>query len=375
MRAAVKEKAVLFAELAKLRLSSLVATSSLFGYAFGAPVAFDLPYVATATCVTVGTLLCSASANTINQWWEVRTDGLMHRTKARPLPSGRITPQGALCVAAGSGMAGTALLLAGTNPVVAALGLGNIVLYGFVYTPLKQLSQYNTDIGAVVGAVPPVMGYVAAAGGLTAATGMTALLSPESALVGALLFAWQMPHFHALSWTYRADYQSGGHAMASVLDPSGDRTARLMVGYSALLTALPFVATYAGMLHPYGALVALPANGKLLWDSVQFYGKRSNANAKAAFHTSLWHILVLMGAFVVWSKCREEPKEETDEDLKCSIKSTGMKALCMHEALRDVAVTPTCTEVAQVADNVTDKVVGAAVLASPAVAAQAAVDK
>lgn len=183
-RAAVKEKAVLFAELAKLRLSSLVATSSLFGYAFGAPVAFDLPYVATATCVTVGTLLCSASANTINQvgcecitsilriavshrlhphltrtrgretgslrgcagppppttgpvlvcvqWWEVRTDGLMHRTKARPLPSGRITPQGALCVAAGSGMAGTALLLAGTNPVVAALGLGNIVLYGCV---------------------------------------------------------------------------------------------------------------------------------------------------------------------------------------------------------------------------------------------------
>ena len=79
--------------------------------------------------------------------------------------------------------------------------------------------------------------------------------------------------------------------MASVLDPSGDRTARLMVGYSALLTALPFVATYAGMLHPYGALVALPANGKLLWDSVQFYGKRSNANAKAAFHTSLWFVL------------------------------------------------------------------------------------
>ncbi len=103
----------------------------------------------------------------------------------------------------------------------------------------------------------------------------------------------QMPHFHALSWTYRVDYESGGHAMASVLDPSGDRTARLMVGYSGLLTALPFVATYAGMLHPYGALAALPANGKLLWDSWRFYDKRSNANAKAAFHTSLWCVAFL----------------------------------------------------------------------------------
>ena len=92
--------------------------------------------------------------------------------------------------------------------------------------------------------------------------------------------------------------------MASVLDPSGDRTARLMVGYSALLTALPFVATYAGMLHPYGALVALPANGKLLWDSVQFYGKRSNANAKAAFHTSLWFVSALVSSCIYcWCDC------------------------------------------------------------------------
>ncbi len=355
------------------------------------------------------------------QCWEVKTDALMKRTRGRPLPSGRISLAAALGVGALASVAGPTLLFLGTNSVVAALGAGNILLYrlvvclhvaagqgpsglpagrpslqrlchpwcfacwvrrSLVYTPMKQVSRYNTEIGSVVGAIPPVMGYVAAAGGSTAATGIAAMLSPEAALMGALLFAWQMPHFHALSWYSRNDYTNGGHAMASVLDPTGTRTAQLMVNYSVGLTALPFAAAYLDVIDPLVCIGATPVNAWLLWQSAKFHGDRSNANATKAFRTTLWYLPVMMALFVAGRRKHTKPDEAERESVSpqavvlpevtdvdgaaasagssssssCSLKAIGHKDLCLHEKIRGMHVTPSCTEVVDATGEVVERV-------------------
>ncbi|CAI5526503.1 unnamed protein product, partial [Closterium sp. Naga37s-1] len=164
---------------------------------------------------SLGTFLAAASANTWNQVYEVANDALMKRTRGRPLPAGRMTRQHAIAWGLLTGASGLAILATQTNSMTAGLGAANILLYAGVYTPLKQLHIANTWVGAVVGAIPPLMGWAAASGGLDWGAGV---------LAGAL-YLWQMPHFLALAWLCRKDYAAGGYRMLSLADPTGRRTA------------------------------------------------------------------------------------------------------------------------------------------------------
>lgn len=185
------------AELSKARLSALVVSTTSFGYLAAAPVPIDYMTLA---CVSIGTGLCSSSASTWNQIFEYDRDSKMKRTSRRPLVTQDVVGvKGATILATCTGISGGSILYLGTDVITAALGVGNITLYAGAYTYLKPRSEWNTWVGAIVGAIPPVMGYTAATNGL-------GLLDLESAMVGSALLLWQFPHFFALSWMHRVDY-------------------------------------------------------------------------------------------------------------------------------------------------------------------------
>ncbi len=184
-------------ELSKARLSALVVSTTTFGYLAAAPVPINYTTLA---CASLGTALCSSSASTLNQIFEYDRDSKMKRTSRRPLVTQDVVGlRGASVLAATTGVTGGGILYLGTDAITAALGVGNIALYAGAYTYLKPRSEWNTWVGAVVGAIPPVMGYTAATNGM-------GLLDLESALVGSTLLLWQFPHFFALAWMHRVDY-------------------------------------------------------------------------------------------------------------------------------------------------------------------------
>ena len=200
LRANAQHNLRLYLQLSKHRLSALVMATTSAGYlAAGGPVD-----VVTLSCACVGTMLASSSANTFNQVLETSNDSRMKRTRNRPLPSGRISRSHALGWGAASGAAGITILAAGTNPLTAALGAANLLLYIGPYTLSKTRSELNTWVGSVVGAVPPLMGWTAATGAATAV---------EPLLLATYLFVWQFPHFFSLAWLHREDYARGGFAM------------------------------------------------------------------------------------------------------------------------------------------------------------------
>lgn len=184
-------------ELSKARLSALVVSTTTFGYLSAAPVPIDYTTLA---CASLGTALCSSSASTLNQIFEYDRDSKMKRTSRRPLVTQDVVGlKGATLLATCTGISGGSILYLGTDTITAALGVGNIALYAGAYTYLKPRSEWNTWVGSVVGAVPPVMGYTAATNGM-------GLFDLESALVGSALLLWQFPHFFALAWMHRVDY-------------------------------------------------------------------------------------------------------------------------------------------------------------------------
>lgn len=183
-----------YAELSKLRLSSLVVVTTFAGFSCAGVDIYDLTNVATMVSASVGTALCAASAGTFNQVLEIDRDAKMKRTFHRPLPSGGVSSTKAAIFGLSTGALGTGLLYSMTNPVVAGLGLANILLYAGPYTLSKPHTEWNTWIGAIVGAVPPVMGWAAAGGSLTAG---------EPIALASLLFLWQFPHFFSLMWQHR----------------------------------------------------------------------------------------------------------------------------------------------------------------------------
>jgi protoheme IX farnesyltransferase len=273
-----------YAQLGKARLTSLVVASSSCGFLLaGAPV--DAKGLA---AVTVGVALQSFAANSFNQVYEVHTDALMNRTRARPLPAGRISRVHACAFGAANAVCGTALLAAFCNPVSAGLGAANILLYAGVYTPLKQQSVYNTHVGAMVGALPPLIGYAAATG----------TVSIEAGLLGAGLFFWQFPHFYALAYMYKHDYLLGGHKMMPCFDETGARTARSMIRNSLALSALPLISYSLGITSIMFPIESLAFNGMLLYASYKFKADPSVANARRVFKASLLYLPVFMGLMI-----------------------------------------------------------------------------
>jgi len=277
-----------FAELVKARLSLLTLATATAGFALGVEGPWTyLLLVAT----LVGTALSAAGAAALNQWWESEHDARMKRTRERPLPAGRLSSSDALLAGLGLSLIGVACLAVLANLLSGALAAVTIVFYILVYTPLKRLTTLNTIIGAVPGALPPLIGWTAARGSINA----------EGLTLFAILFLWQMPHFLAIAWLYRTDYAQAGFRMLSEGDDSGVMTGRQAVVYSLALLAvslLPTVFFGYSAVYFYGALV-LGAAFVVLAGRFAVSGGSVPA-ARALFLGSIAYLPLLLGLMVLF---------------------------------------------------------------------------
>ncbi|KDB26067.1 protoheme IX farnesyltransferase [Trichophyton interdigitale MR816] len=338
-KSSLKGKLAAFLALTKPRLSFLIVLTATTAYGLYPvpsilhldPSVTPLPTLSTSTLtfcyLTVGTFLSSASANTINMLLEPKYDALMSRTRNRPLVRKLMSPRAAVFFAIGTATAGLTALYFGTNPTVAGLSAANIILYGFIYTPLKRISVINTWIGAVVGGIPPLMGWAAAAG-QTAITGHDTwkdlLFGPDSAggwLLAGLLFAWQFPHFNALSHLIRDEYKNAGYKMLAWTNPA--RNGRVALRYSLLMFPLCAGLWWAGVVDKGFLIGGVLINSWLTREAYRFWKlEGAKGTARGLFWASVWHLpLLMVGTLAakkgiwdgVWS--RAMGYAEDDEDL------------------------------------------------------------
>jgi protoheme IX farnesyltransferase len=240
-RAAVAD----FVELAKPRVTLMVALTAVVGFVLGSPATVSR---AGLVATFVGVVLVASGASALNMLLERDTDARMLRTQGRPLPSQRLQPADALAFGMTVTALGTVFLYWLAGPVAAAVALATWISYVFVYTPLKRRTSLSTLVGAVPGALPPVIGWAAARG----------TVDGFALLLFAILFLWQIPHFLAIAWIYRDDYARGGLPMLPVIDPEGRLTGRQAVAHSLALLIVslaPATAGLAGPLYLAGAAV------------------------------------------------------------------------------------------------------------------------
>lgn len=298
--ARARRKRAAYVELTKPGITRLVTITAFPGFAL---VALMQPRAEWAGLIwpllgsLLGIALSAAGANALNMWWEADRDALMRRTEGRPIPVGMIPPKKALKHGTLLGIAGTGVLMAAGGPEAALLALLSLISYVFVYTPLKTRSGWCTIVGAVPGALPPMIGAAAA----SPHDGVAAILEPIGLALFAVMFLWQLPHFWAIAWMYRDDYARGGMRMISVRDGSGVRTATAMLATTALLVPVSLTPSiYSGGLLgvPYLATATLLGVGFLLL-AARFARKRDDASAKHAFLGSIAYLpLVLLAACV-----------------------------------------------------------------------------
>ncbi len=273
-----------FVELTKPRITSLVVVTAAAGYALGLRGTFD---PAAFLALLLGTALAAGGASVLNQYWEREADARMRRTRSRPLPSGRVAPPEALTFGLAI-CAGGLALLASVNWLAAALGGAASASYVLLYTPLKRVTSLCTVVGAVPGAIPPMMGWAAARSTLD--SGAWALF--------AVLFLWQLPHFLAIGWMYREDYARAGFPMLTVIDRDGSRTGRQMVLYCAALIPVTLAAgalASAGSGYLWSAFLLGLA---FLGFSVRFARKKSLSTARWLFFISVLYLPALLGLMV-----------------------------------------------------------------------------
>jgi protoheme IX farnesyltransferase len=275
-----------YAALAKVRLSLLVLAATLAGFLLGARGPLD-PVLLIHTLA--GTALVAFSAAALNQVLERDRDGRMLRTANRPLPAGRMSADEALYFGVGLGVAGTLELLAGVNSLAAALAAATLLLYLFVYTPLKTVSPLCLPAGAVPGAIPPLIGYAAAAGTLTFEAGLLALT----------VYFWQHPHFLAIAWRYRDDYARGGFAMPCIADPDGRATGRAAVGKTLALWLVALLPAATGVAGAGYAVAALLLGGGFLGCALAMARRPSAASARRLFWASIVYLPTLFAALVL----------------------------------------------------------------------------
>lgn len=271
----VVERAAAWAELCKARLSSLVLVTTGVGFLLAtgvAPLALDR-----LALTLLGTALAAFGANAWNQWLEAGLDARMARTRGRPLPSGRVGRAEGLALAAGLSLVGPGLLLAVAGPLAAALAAAVIAAYALVYTPLKRRSAACTQVGAVCGALPPAIGWVA----------VTGRMDPGAWVLFGILFVWQIPHFLAIDWVHREDYARGGFRMMSSVDPTGALSGQLAVIYAMALVPVTLLGTVVGLGGWLSAGVGLLLSLAFLAVAVAFAATRSTAWARRLFLASL----------------------------------------------------------------------------------------
>ena len=281
-----------YLELGKARLSGLVVITTAVGFIMASP-----GISATAGAIDwmrllwtlLGTSLAAGAAGALNQVVEEERDARMPRTRNRPLPAGRIGTIHAAMVGVVWAGVGVTLLAAMVNLLTAGLALLTILLYLLVYTPLKVRSTLNTLAGAVVGAVPPMMGWAAASG----------RIEPGAWVLAATLFVWQIPHFLALAWMYRKDYELGGYRMLPIIDPTGSITCRAVLMWTLALLPVTLAATWVGIT---GWVYAVGCVGLGLWMlrlAAALYRGRTNAEARRLFLATVVYLPLLMGLMVL----------------------------------------------------------------------------
>lgn len=277
-----------FYELTKPRLSFLSVFSALIAYGIAPKTAVastGIGGLVYALLVAVGIALCAGGAAVLNQWLEYPLDHLMQRTKDRPIPAEKVSPKEALIFGLLLSVIGLGLLLSVSSVLTFALALLTLVTYLLIYTPLKKVSPINTLVGAIPGALPPLIGWSAAEG----------TISTLGWLIFAILFFWQMPHFYALAWLYKEDYAAAGFRMLPVKDPDGFLVAQRSIIYTALLAITTFVVVAFGFTSWFYLLAVIALN---LYLGVRAYcflaPENKMGNAQKLFIASILYLPVLL---------------------------------------------------------------------------------
>lgn len=279
---ALPSRAMAYYALTKPDVSFLVVMTTAAGYYMGSRGPLDVAHLAHTVFATT---LLAAGTSALNQYVEREVDAKMRRTASRPLPSGQVNPVEALWLGVALALAGALYLAAASGALACLLGVFTCVSYLGVYTPLKSRTTWATFVGAFPGAVPPMIGWVAASGSL----------SKGAWLLFAILFLWQFPHFDAIAWMYREDYARAGIRMLPVVDRTGTRTFRQIVFTASVLvpaSLLPAIVGLAGVRYFFGALVlSMLLVQVCLWAAAS----KSNLRAKWLMHATVAHIPVLLG--------------------------------------------------------------------------------
>lgn len=283
---AAVSRAADFLALTKPRLNSLVVVSAGIGYYLGAS---DAAHPAALVHTLAGSGLVAGAAAAFNQAAERDIDAAMERTRQRPVAAGRVTPAEARLFALVLAVLGLVDLWLATNAAAATVALATLVGYVAVYTPLKRRTPWATIIGAVPGALPPVIGWTAARGAATM----------EAWVLFGIVFLWQMPHFHALSWLYRDDFGRARLPFLAVLDASGRQAAGQGLLCAAALLPMSLAATLVGLGGPVYLAAASALGLAFLAAAGRFALRRSAARARALFLASLAYLPLLWGLLVV----------------------------------------------------------------------------
>jgi protoheme IX farnesyltransferase len=275
--AASPTRAADFAALAKPRLNLLVVASAMAGYAMAGGDGHDVRRMLS---MVIGTALVAGGASAFNQIIERRTDALMRRTRLRPMPDGRLASRDAMLFASVLTGAGLGILIAGANLLSALVAFVTLASYVLVYTPLKKRSSFSTVVGAIPGALPPVIGWAAAEGAL----------SRGAWVLFGIVFLWQLPHFLAIAWIYREDYARAAFPMLPVIQPDGRSTARQAMIYAAALLPMSLAPTLVGMAGSIYFAGALALTLIFVLMAVRFGMTRSVPDARRLFFGSIIYL-------------------------------------------------------------------------------------
>jgi protoheme IX farnesyltransferase len=275
-----------FVTLAKPRLNILVVGSTLAGYVMGGGATAE---VALVVAMIAGTAFVAGGASAFNQVIERQSDSLMRRTRLRPMADGRLQPLEGFMFGSALSLLGLVILAFAVNVLSACVAAATLISYAAVYTPLKGRTSFATVIGAIPGALPPVIGWAAA----------TNTLSSGGWVLFGILFLWQLPHFLAIAWMYREDYARAGFPMLPVIEPDGRSTGRQAVLYAAALLPMSLAPTLAGMATSTYFAGALVLTLLFLGLAIRFAMTRQTTDARRLFFGSITYLPLLWILMIV----------------------------------------------------------------------------
>lgn len=270
----------------KPRITALILVCTAVGYLVGSPNSGNYAIL---VFTLLGTALLASGTSALNQWYEANSDAKMRRTRNRPMASGRMRRGHGLAFGLVLAAAGFTSLWYVTNSLAACSGLFTLLSYLLVYTPLKTRSPICTSVGAIPGAMPPVIGYAAARG----------VIDWQALVLFVILFVWQFPHFDAIAWIYREDYARGGIRMLPVIEPGGEATARRIILSTILLILISLLPAFIGMAGPVYAVGAIGAGAALLYFGVRLNRERTLRRAHALLLATVVYLPVLLSAMVL----------------------------------------------------------------------------